>query len=176
MQKNVEENKINKLIKITNEKILKGTDKTIIDNIDFFENDEAFIIHADNYYLGDLKELVEAHRIRPKKCLMTMMAFKTSSPSKCGILEVDKFGILKKFHEKKLEYHGNLANGAIYILSVEILKEINKEFSNYLDFSTEIIPEFIDRIYIHETKEIIVDIGEPETYKYANSIKYQNNI
>jgi len=64
---------------------------------------------------------------------------------------------------------GNLANGAIYILSAELLEMIKKELSYVEDFSTEILNRLMGRIYTYETHELFIDIGTPETYQKANS-------
>ena len=44
-----------------------------------------------------LTKLIVYHNNRPKKCLMTMMIFETKDPSSCGIVKLDKEGIVKKW-------------------------------------------------------------------------------
>ena len=94
--------------------------------------------------------------------------FRTDRPSSCGIVEVDVRGIVTGFHEKVAEPPGNLANGAIYILSAELLKIIDKELSFATDFSTEIIARLLGHINCYETAETFLDIGTPEAYEKAN--------
>jgi mannose-1-phosphate guanylyltransferase len=77
------------------------------------------LIHADNYCLADFTAFQQAHYNRPPECLMT---FRTDNPSSCGILELDERGVVIGFHEKVASPPGNLANGAVYILSAELLK------------------------------------------------------
>ena len=77
--------------------------------------------------------------------------------------------MITKFYEKVSNPPGNLANGAIYILSAELLVTIKKELSEAKDFSTEILNHLIGRIFTYETQEIFIDIGTPEAYKKANS-------
>jgi mannose-1-phosphate guanylyltransferase len=79
---------------------------------------------------------------------MTMMTFKTEDPSSCGIVEINKENIVIAFHEKVNNPPGNLANGAIYLLSSDFIKIIKENFSSVKDFSTEIIPFFVGRIVI----------------------------
>ena len=46
-----------------------------------------------------------------------VVAFETDYPQSCGILELDERGVVTGFHEKVQNSPGNIANGAIYILS-----------------------------------------------------------
>ena len=82
------------------------------------------LIHADNYCLADFSCFMKCHKERPKNCDITMMTFKTEEASNCGIVIVDKYKIVKSFHEKSSNPPGNLANGAVYILSKKSLHEI----------------------------------------------------
>ena len=45
--------------------------------------------------------------------------------------------------------------------------DLNKPLVN--DFSTEIIPNFINKIYTYETKGFFIDIGTPANLKKANN-------
>jgi mannose-1-phosphate guanylyltransferase len=155
---------------VKHEKKLLGTAGTLLTNIDFTNNEDCLLIHADNYCLADFNLFINAHICRPKNCLLTMMTFRTDSPSSCGIVEVDKENVVISFHEKVNSFHGNIANGAVYLLSSEFLSIMKKEFSGSIDFSTEVLGRFIGQIYTYETKETFIDIGTPETYKKANII------
>ncbi len=153
------------VVTIAYEPELLGTAGTLMANIDFFEGGDALLIHADNYCLADFGSFLEAHQNRPQKCVMTMMTFQTDNPSSCGILEIDEEGVVIKMYEKQQSPPGNLANGAIYILSADLLKQLKPGMT---DFSTEILPLLMCKIYTYETKETFLDIGTPETYMAAN--------
>jgi mannose-1-phosphate guanylyltransferase len=153
---------------LTYEPTLLGTAGTLIKNISFFDGKDGLLIHADNYCLEDFRIFVAAHKNRPKHCLMTMMAFRTDSPSSCGIAEVDSNGVLTGFHEKVANPPGNLANGAIYLLSAEMLANLGAEHAHVSDFSTEVIGKYLGRIYTFETYKPLIDIGTAETYNRVN--------
>ena len=53
------------------------------------------MIHSDNFTFMELQDLVEAHQTRPKNCLITMLTFTTNNPKSCGIVELDKKGIVQ---------------------------------------------------------------------------------
>ena len=143
---------------------LLGTAGTLIANRNFFNSQDGILLHADNYSEANLGQLI--HNQRPAKCLMTMLAFRTDTPQTCGILEVDDQNVLQNMYEKSLQDHGNLANGALYILSSELIASLTTES----DFSTQVIPKLYDHIYVVETNEIYLDIGTPESYALAQEI------
>ena len=63
---------------------------------------------------------------------------------------------------------GNLANGAVYILSPELINTLATNFYNVSDFSTEVLQHLVGRIYTYETQEYFIDIGSPEAYCKVN--------
>ncbi|GAB2861263.1 nucleotidyltransferase family protein [Pseudoduganella ginsengisoli] len=156
-------------VDIAEEKELLGTAGTLMANLPFFQGGDAMLIHADNYCLADFTAFLHAHASRPVHCLMTMMTFRTATPQTCGIVELDDAGVVVGFHEKVANPPGNLANGAIYILSAELLAMMAKDMPHVTDFSTEVMHHLVGKIYTHETTATFLDIGTPETYAQANA-------
>lgn len=155
-------------VKLVDEPKLLGTAGTLVTNLDFFRGDEGLLIHADNYCCADFQAFLLAHRRRPTGCLITMMTFRSATPSLCGIVELDDRGVVVGFHEKVAFPPGNLANGAIYILSREFIELLKTDFQDAFDFSTEILPEITGRIFSYETKEKLIDIGILTVYNKMN--------
>jgi mannose-1-phosphate guanylyltransferase len=151
-------------IQLVHEDNLLGTAGTLRQNINFFTGEDVLIAHADNYCTADFKEFILHHNKRPKECLITMMTFITDNPQTCGIVELDRDGVVKKFYEKDFRIRGNLANGAIYILSKEFLATYEEDYKNAVDFSLDVIPNLLGRIYTYHTSAKIVDIGSLEAY------------
>lgn len=149
---------------------LRGTAGTLIANIDFFQGEDGMLIHADNYCLADLEAFLEAHKKRPSDCLLTMMTFRTTEPSSCGIVELDERGVVTGFYEKIANPPGNLANGAVYILSAELLKQLGAKSFAAKDFSTEVLNRIVGRIYSYETPAVLLDVGTLENYQFANNL------
>ena len=158
------------VIKLVHEAELKGTAGTIIENLNFYENQDGLLIHADNYCLADFEAFMLAHEQRPPECLMTMMTFRTEAPSSCGIVELDARDVVIDFHEKVSNPPGNLANGAVYILSNELIQRFGTDFGTLTDFSTEVLGALTGKIYSYETDQVFVDIGTPENLIRANEI------
>ena len=167
----INNHKLKNNITIVKEKKLLDTAGTLNKLIYNVVDEECLLIHADNYSKDDLSSLLIAHRKRPKNCFMTMMVFQTSEPSKCGIVNIDKQKVVTKFFEKKKKFNGNIANAAIYILSKEFLFVYKKNFKNAKNFSKDVIPFCINKIYTYQTKKLFIDIGTPKKYKQALKIK-----
>lgn len=146
---------------------LLGTGGTLFANIDFFLDEDGLLIHADNYALCDLGLFIKAHRERPAGCLMTMLTFCSDDPSSCGIVELDERGVVIRFHEKVANPPGNKANGAVYILSREFLRDIRPHAGKVQDISTQLIDRYLGRIYTYHTDAAHVDIGTPGAYLKA---------
>ena len=166
VEEHIQSSSYKKQVQTVFEPVLLGTAGTLVANKEFFKGDDGILVHADNYSEVDVYELIKMHTQRPPSCLMTMLAFRTTTPQTCGILEVDNENILQQMFEKSAEDHGNLANGAMYVLSPELVSSLKNE----ADFSNQVIPRFIQRIFVVETNKIYIDIGTPETYRLAQEI------
>ena len=129
------------------------------------------MIHSDNFTYMKLKELIEAHQNRPKNCLITMLTFSTDDPKSCGIVELDKKGVVKAFYEKIENPPSNIANGAIYIFENDFLEWLIKNHPNAKDFSLEVLPFLIGKIFTYHTSMRYIDIGTIKALKKARSLK-----
>lgn len=158
-----------KIREVYEEKLL-GTAGTLISNKEFFKNSIGLLIHTDNFTRENLNGLIEAHLNKPLDCLLTMLTFNTDDPQSCGILEIDHLGIVKNFHEKKENPPGNLANGAVYVFDYIFLEWIMENCPNAKDFSTEILPKLMGKIYTWEVNGPYMDIGNLSAYSKAQKL------
>jgi len=143
----------------TYEPKLLGTAGSLIENADVFIDSKVILIHADNWCQCDFQLFLEFHnQCRPEETDITMMTFRTVSPSTCGIVEIDGKGIVQGFHEKVSRPPGNLANGAVYILEPVVLDWL-LDRRDIKDFSTEVLPHFVGKISTWENVGIHRDIG-----------------
>ena len=148
-----------KKIKLVHEAILLGTAGTLIENIDFYNGEDGFLLHADNYCNLDISGLIRAHKARPPSCLITMVVFKAKYPEECGIVEINAEDVVTGFFEKISQPPGNNANAAIYVLSKDFLKDISLKYRNAKDFVSEILPMYLGRIYAYKVTGDVIDIG-----------------
>jgi len=148
---------------------LLGTAGTLRKNAEFFRDDSMLIVHSDNWSCCDFSDFISYHQTkRPSETVMTMMTFDCSVPKSCGIVELDKEGIVVGFYEKVKNPPGKLANAAVYIIEPEVLKWI-EESQNVTDFSTEVLPQFIGKIATWKNDIIHRDIGTVEMLAKAQT-------
>ena len=156
-------------VTLVREEKLLGTAGTLIANLSFFKKQDGLLVHADNYCLANFHDFIQAHNQRPPYCVITMMTFRSETPETCGIVELNAEGVVVGFHEKVVNPPGDLANGAVYILSPELIHMLATDLHQVSDFSTEVLQRLVGRIYTYETQEYFIDIGSPESYGKANS-------
>lgn len=144
------------------ERDLLGTAGTLRANRDFFANHTTLLVHADNWCQCDFQAFLRYHaHERPPQCPMTMMTFDTDAPETCGIVETDSDGIVVNFHEKIADPPGCRANAAVYLLEPPVLRWLDKH-PDCKDFSTQVLPQFINRIATWHNTGVHRDIGTLE--------------
>lgn len=148
---------------------LLGTAGTLKANQNYLKDGAFFVAHADNFCVSNIRDFISAHQARRKGVLATMMTFVADEPSECGIVELDDFGHVLAFHEKKPDPPGNLANGAVYVLEPQIFDIINSlENKEILDISLDVIPKILPEIATWQNRECHIDVGTIERYEQAN--------
>ncbi len=140
------------------EDTLSGTAGTLINNRHLFSND-VMVIHGDNLCHFNLRDFIAAHYKRPVGTVMTMMTFTTDQPENCGIVALDRAGVVQGFHEKVANPPGDLANGAVYLISQELLDSISNYPDNTTDLSTQVLPHLLGKIFTWHNKDYHRDIG-----------------
>ena len=154
------------------EKKLLGTAGTLINNLNFFD-DDGILLHADNFTTDNLQEFIKFHKKNINDSYFSMMSFKTDNPKNSGIIEVDENNLLINFYEKDDRDFGNKANCAIYILTNKMIKSLKK--TKFKDFSTEIIPRYLNKIKVYETNNFFIDVGDVKSLDKARNIFLKNN-
>tara|TARA_B100000795_G_C22708384_1_gene402515 strand:+ start:70 stop:849 length:780 start_codon:yes stop_codon:yes gene_type:complete len=159
MKEFLDRERFNGLVSYVYESKFLGTGGTLLENIDFFRDKITLFIHADNWCHCDFEAFIDFHsNHRPANTIMTMMTFRTATPSSCGIVELDNAGIVQKFHEKVKKPPGNLANAAIYLLEPEVL-DLLQSLSSVSDFDVDVMPSLLGKIATWENTNIHRDIG-----------------
>jgi len=156
------------IVKTVYEKELLGTGGTLLKNRVFFDDDPIMLVHGDNLSVFDMNAFINAHDLRPEKCEITMMTFEAQTPESCGIVELDQDNVVMAFHEKVKNPPSNLANGAVYILEPSIFDFLESLGKETIDFSTEVLPCYLGRIFTFHNDQYHRDIGTMESYSKAN--------
>ena len=152
------------------EEHLLGTAGTLLQNLEFFKGSTGLLIHADNFTKIDLSGLIEAHFKRPSDCLITMLTFNSSNPESCGVVEINENNIVTKFHEKVDNPPSNRANGAIYVFDDIFIKWLFDRKTKPNDFSTQVLPLMIGKIYTWHIEDDYFDIGTKSSLEKAQLI------
>lgn len=146
---------------------LLGTGGTLLANSAFCDGQSTLLVHADNLCRCDWRDFFEAHEHRSAGTAMTMMTFDTDRPETCGIVETDADGVVHGFHEKVADPPGRRANAAVYIIEQEVVDYLWSLGKPVIDFSTEVLPRFIDRIATWHNTAYLRDIGTPSNFLTA---------
>jgi mannose-1-phosphate guanylyltransferase len=168
----IEKSELKSKIETVQENKLLGTAGTILKNKNFFKDGPIMLIHADNLTFFDINEFFNLYVNRGKGIEILMMTFKTDDPSSCGIVELNENGIVEGFYEKTKKFHGNIANAAVYIISQSVVNFIQKLDKDVINFSEDVIPNFIGKIKTYHNDIYHRDIGTLKSLlKAENEIK-----
>jgi mannose-1-phosphate guanylyltransferase len=162
-----------KMITLVHENELLNTGGTLLRNKDFFLDEPFMVVHADNLSLCNFQDFMTAHKKRPQGCDITMMLFHTDNPSSCGIVELDENNKVKNFYEKVKNPPSNLANGAVYICEPSIFDFLESLDKHNIDFSNEVLPRYVGKIYTFLNDTYHRDIGTVESYSLAQIEMYR---
>ena len=153
-------------IRLVHEEELLGTAGTLASLRHLLTDEEVLVAHADNFFLDSLEGLVNAHRLRDPHAVMTMGLFSSPTPTTCGIVELDQYGMVIGFEEKPTAPRSNLANAAVYLMSQIALDEVGSS----RDLSTEVVPRLLGRIQGHQFSGAYFDMGTPESLEAARRV------
>ncbi len=154
-------------VDMVHEAKLLGTGSTLLKNRSWFGNEPLLLIHADNFSFFDLGKFILAHTNRPENCDITMMTFMTDTPQSCGIVDLDKSGVVRQFYEKVQHPPSCLANGAVFILEPRVIGFMERIKKPGLDFCADVLPEFMGRIFTFFNDVYHRDIGTIKSYQQA---------
>jgi mannose-1-phosphate guanylyltransferase len=145
-----------KYIEWLDEPELLGTAGTLIGCRSKLSDAPLLLVHADNLSQFSLESMWQSHLNAKSSVEMTMMTFTTDDPSGCGIVEQDSTGAIIAFHEKVKNPPSNFANGAVYILSRNLIDRLD---SSITDFTTEVVEPNLGNIQLWHNSHCHRDIG-----------------
>jgi mannose-1-phosphate guanylyltransferase len=144
---------------------LLGSAGTIRTAWDFVADErDFFIVYADNFARVDLGRLARFHEEHGSPVL-TLVAYPTDEPQRCGIVELDEQHRVVSFEEKPQHPRTNLANAGLHVASHALYNYLPENVPADLGF--HVLPKLIGRMAGYVTDEYIQDIGTPETYARA---------
>ena len=165
VQEFIKQHKYKDKIEILFEPNLVGTGGTLRDAAGKIKNEDVLVAHADNFCLAPMSDFIKCFQSRFNQIELTIMTFRADVPSACGIVEIDDLGIVQSFHEKVAHPPSNLASGAVFILSSNVVKFVAKHGPGFIDFSNDILPHFLGKMNTWENKIYHRDIGTLDSYR-----------
>ncbi|OUR60352.1 hypothetical protein A9Q74_14155 [Colwellia sp. 39_35_sub15_T18] len=147
---------------------LQGTLKTFQQlSKQLFDDEQAIIVaHADNLVFCDWQQFIEFHQRAPIDIVASMMTFETTTPSSCGIVEIDEHKRLIAFHEKVANPPSNHASGAVFCFNSNVQKLWKKQ-ADCTDISYHLLPLLLGKIQCWHNNQYLKDIGTPQALQQA---------
>jgi mannose-1-phosphate guanylyltransferase len=127
-------------------------------------DDDFFIVYADNFARVDLRRLLQFHVVK-KSPILTLVAYPTEEPQRCGIVELDSDGRVQSFEEKPAHPKSPFANAGLHVAHRTLFDYLPTTIP--ADLGYHVLPQLIGRMFAYVTDEYIQDIGTPETYARA---------
>jgi mannose-1-phosphate guanylyltransferase len=159
-----------KMVTLVEEEELLGTAGTLFKNKLFWQNNTTMVIHADNFCLSDLSQMIRFHQNRKNNTDATLLLFNTQQPKSCGVVKLDQQSVITEFHEKVSKPPTNLASGALFIFSPNVYHRYFKYLNpnKHYELSIDIIPSMVGKLQGWHVDDFYIDIGSPETLALAN--------
>ena len=143
---------------------LLGSAGTLRHHREWVQDEEFFLaFNADNLTDFDPQLLIAFHRSGDADATLTV--FRAEHPSGCGVVQVDRAGLITDFVEKPSEPVGNLANAGMYAFNPSVLLEIDDTIPN--DIGHQLLPGLVGRTRALPVEGFFCDIGTPAAYQDA---------
>lgn len=153
-------------VTISEEPVLLGSAGTLLANRNWIGSEKEFwILYADVLTRADLRSMLRAHRNR--RPVATLGVYKVADPSRCGIVNVDRNGMIQGFVEKPAAPESDLAFAGLMVASPELFDFIPPKRPADLGF--DVLTRITGRMLAYPITDYLIDIGTIETYESAQA-------
>lgn len=132
-------------------------------NVSGLIRDDFLVLSGDAYTDMDLEALIRFHKSH--KGIATIASVRVANPENFGNIFKNANGLITAFEEKPVTPKTNLVNTGIYVFDKKIFKHIP---SGFQDFSRDIFPKLLKKIYTYETECFWSDVGTLPSYYLTN--------
>jgi mannose-1-phosphate guanylyltransferase len=126
---------------------------------------DFWIFYGDVLTNTNITHMLEFHRRR--KQVATLGVNEAANPRQCGIVTVDREGVVQEFVEKPANPSGDLAFSGILVATPAILDVIPDRIP--ADIGCDLLPKLVGKMAAYPISDYLVDIGTPASYQYAQS-------
>jgi mannose-1-phosphate guanylyltransferase len=152
-------------IEVSEEQNLLGSAGTLLANRHWLNSDSSFwIFYSDVLTAANFAPLQAIHQ-RHSDHLASLGVYEVSDPRRCGIVSVDRDGVIRDFVEKPQEPVGSLAFSGIMIARRQMLDLIPPD--RLADIGFHVLPKLVGRMSAIRISDYLLDIGTMENYQRA---------
>src|SRR5215472_7565486 len=149
---------------IAEEETLLGSAGTVLTHRLWVGSDREFwIFYGDVLTNANLSAMLEFHRRSNQ--VVTLGVNRVANPRQCGIVTVDREGMIREFVEKPANPSGDLAFSGILLATSAIFDVIPRRTP--ADIGFDVLPKLVGRMAAYPILDYLVDIGTPASYRYA---------
>lgn len=151
-------------ITVVDEPVLMGSAGTILANREWVAGERCFwILYADVLTNANLGRMLEFHVERGG--LATLGGYEVPDPERCGIMQVDREGLVERFVEKPKSPAGRLAFAGLMVADAALLDAIPGSLPADLGF--DVLPRLAGRMFAYPISDYLLDIGTVANYEFA---------
>jgi len=151
-------------LRIAEEETLLGSAGTVLTNRFWIGSDREFwIFYGDVLTNTNLLAMFEFHRRSNQ--VVTLGVKRVADPRQCGIVTVDRAGVIQEFVEKPANPSSDLAFSGVLLATSAIFDVIPRRTP--ADIGFDVLPKLVGRMAAYSISDYLVDIGTPASYRYA---------
>lgn len=138
--------------------------------LDWYFSEPFLVLYGDVLTDVDLTAFVNWHHTHGG--LASLALYEVEDPTRCGVVEVDRDGRIRRFVEKPPadDVPSNLANAGIYVLDPRLLQLVPRD--QPFDFGLDVFPAALQSglpLYGLRVHGYVLDIGSLERYAQADA-------
>jgi mannose-1-phosphate guanylyltransferase len=153
-------------VRVVEEPELLGSAGTLRAHRDWVADEECFwVFYADVLVRVDLRKMLELHQ--RQKPVATLGVYPVRDPARCGIVTVNKSGVVTEFVEKPSNPASNLAFSGVMIGTPELFNAIPSVIP--ADIGFHVLPRLGGRMLAFPITDYLIDIGTMENYHTAQA-------
>jgi mannose-1-phosphate guanylyltransferase len=153
-------------VRVVEEKRLLGSAGTLLANRDWVQSEELFwVFYADVLNRVDLAAMLRVHQSR--NLAATLGVYRVPDPTRCGVVDVEADGTVRRFVEKPSEPSSNLAFSGLLIGTPRLLEQIPRK--QPVDIGFDVLPLLAGKMMTYAISDYLLDIGTMENYERAQT-------
>jgi len=151
-------------VHIAEEGTLLGSAGTLLAHRRWIGSERDFwIFYGDVLTNTNITHMLEFHRRRRQ--VATLGVNEVADPHQCGIVTLDREGMVQEFVEKPTNPSSNLAFSGILVATPAIFDVIPDRIP--ADIAFDLLPKLVGKMAAYPIADYLVDIGTPASYQYV---------